>query len=111
MARRMLESWPVPSDLNAFRGKSFAVGATKWTMPNTIVGRSVQLAPMIKSRDRRGKILGKYRISSTRACLGKVLVHRETVWLFKRPNTTRRNRAKFSLAWFEFLSSRLQQQA
>jgi len=32
-------------------------------------GRSVQLSPMIKSRDRSGKIAGKYRIPSTSASL------------------------------------------
>jgi len=37
-------------------------------------GRSIQLAPVIKSRDWSGKIAGKYRIPNTNASFGKVLV-------------------------------------
>src|SRR6202158_1047873 len=33
----MSDSKPVPSDLNAFKGSSFAVGATRWMTPITIV--------------------------------------------------------------------------
>src|SRR6266478_7631016 len=37
MARRTSDKYPLPSARNAFRGMIWAVGATRWTMPATIV--------------------------------------------------------------------------
>src|SRR6266850_1459267 len=37
MARRTSDKWPLPSARNAFRDMIWAVGATRWTMPATMV--------------------------------------------------------------------------